>query len=685
MKMAINVSREMRFCNNYTAFICAFLTFMLVFISASPVFAKDSPVNRMQTHKARGLTIDALKLLEDGHWDGARKKIAESADPLASKIYLWMLLQKTRKEDWTDELFIKLSHFIRQNPEWPNVARMKVRAEGVMPETLSNEEVIAWYEDFRPQTPYGMERYVGAMVINGHREKAQKFLEEWWASSSISRDQQKRIFRDYKDYLTINAHKRRFDALLLRRDYANALGMAGLLGHGYKALAEARIALSKNRSSGLSELIDAVPEELQSDAGLLFERLRWRRKRGLTDGAVEILYQTPDASEIQNPEEWWQERHIIVRGLLQNGEYQKAYELSTIHVQDDGFAYAQAQWLAGWMALRFIHKPTEAYERFTALYTKVSMPISKSRAAYWAGRAASDMGQHAMARGWYKKAAEYQTTFYGQLAAAALSLEDQLPKRRLPYISHSQRQAYERSELMQSYDIFKTIGEQGIANDFVIAFLKSDESPKAYRFAAEKMAAQGNYNMAVKIAKRATRNGLFLTKQSYPTITKQLADINYAEWALVHAIIRQESMFDPDAQSGAGARGLMQLMPATARSMSKKVSLPYRRSWLTSKPKYNMTLGSYYIAKLVDRYDGSYPLAIAAYNAGPGRVDRWIRDFGDPRKDEIDLIDWIEMIPIYETRNYVQRVLEGVYVYRLRLKSIQMKPEQQLHVAIHAR
>lgn len=685
MKMVINVSREMRFCNNYTAFICAFLTFMSVFITASPVFAKDSPVNRMQTHKARTLTIEALQLLEEGNWDGARQKIAESADPLASKIYLWMVLQKTKKEEWTDDLFIRLSHFIRQNPEWPNVARMKVRAEGVMPETLSNEEVIAWYEDFSPQTPYGMERYVGAMVINGHREKAQKFLEEWWASSSISRDQQKRIFRDYKEYLTLNAHKRRFDALLLRKDYSNALGMAGLLGHGYKALAEARIALSKNRSSGLSELIDAVPEALQSDAGLLFERLRWRRKRGLTDGAVEILYQTPDASEIQNPEEWWQERHIIVRGLLQNGEYKKAYELSAIHVQDDGFAYAQAQWLAGWMALRFIHKPTEAYERFTALYTKVSMPISKSRAAYWAGRAASDMGQHAMARGWYKKAAEYQTTFYGQLAAAALSLEDQLPKRRLPYISHSQRQAYERSELMQSYDIFKTIGEQGIANDFVIAFLKSDESPKAYRYAAEKMATQGNFNMAVKIAKRATRNGLFLTKQSYPTITKQLADINYAEWALVHAIIRQESMFDPDAQSGAGARGLMQLMPATARSMSKKVSLPYRSSWLTSKPKYNMTLGSYYIANLVDRYDGSYPLAIAAYNAGPGRVDRWVRDFGDPRKDEIDLIDWIEMIPIYETRNYVQRVLEGVYVYRLRLKSIQMKPEQQLHVAIHAR
>ena len=683
--MAINLSRGKSFCNNSSAFIFVFIGFLVLLSYPPDVAAKDSPVNRLQTPRAKTLTIEALELIDKGEWDKARSKIAESKDPLATKIFHWLLLGNTKQKDWTNHLFISLSQFIRHNPEWPDIVRMKVRAEGVMPETLSNDEVIAWYTDFPPQTPYGMERYMDALIINGKKEEAKKYLADWWANSRITRGQQRKVFKQYGKYLTLDAHKRRFDALLLRKDYDNGLGIAGLLGPGYKALANARIALSKNKATGLAELIDKVPEELQNDPGLLFERLRWRRKHNLIKGAVEILYQTPHRDKVQNPEEWWTERHIVVRILLQKGKYQQAYELASQHIQRRGVSYAQAQWLAGWMALRFIHRPTEAYERFSALYTNVGMPISKSRAAYWAGRAAEDMEKLSMARSWYKKAAEYQTTFYGQLARAALALEDQLPNRRLPYISNTQRKAYKKTELIQASELFREAGKQDISEEFMLAFLKSDETPKSYRFAAEMVASQGNYNMAVKIAKKATRKGLFLTKQSYPTITNQLTDINYAEWALVHAIIRQESMFDPKAKSGAGARGLMQLMPATARSMSKLVSMPYKKKWLTTKPKYNMTLGAYYIASLVERYKGSYPLAIAAYNAGPGRVDDWIRAFGDPRRGEIDLIDWIELIPIYETRNYVQRVLEGVYVYRLRLKRIQMQPDKQLHVAIHAK
>ncbi len=679
--MAFNLSRGKGFCNNPFIFI-AFIAFLFLPVSA---FAKDSPINRMQTPEAKKQTLQALELIDNGQWDEARTIIAESRDPLAAKIFRWLVLAKTKQKDFTNQSFMSLSQFVRYNPEWPNIHSMKVRAEGVMPETLSNDEVIAWYNDFPPQTTYGIDRYMDALIINGETEKAKDFIAGWWSNSRITRDQQRKILKVYGDFLTVGAHKRRFDALLLRGDYDNGFAMAELLGNGYPALAKARRALAQNKGSGLGKLIDNVPEHLSNDPGLLYERLKWRRKRNLDDGAVEILYLTPDPDMVQNPKDWWTERHIIIRRLLQNGEYQKAYELASNHIQDSGGSYAQAQWLAGWMALRFIHKPTEAYERFSALYAKVNMPISKARASYWAGRAAQDMGQESLAHDWYRKAAQFQTTFYGQLAGAALSMKDKLPNTRLPYISKSQRRAYEKSELVQASELFRLHGKQDMSEDFLNAFLRLDETPKSYRFAAEKVANQGNHNMAVKIAKKATRKGLFLTKQSYPTITKQLVDINYAEWALVHAIIRQESMFDYKAKSHAGARGLMQLMPATARSMSKKVNMPYKASWLTDKPKYNMTLGAFYIARLVERYDGSYPLAIAAYNAGPGRVDAWIRDFGDPRTGAVDLLDWIELIPIYETRNYVQRVMEGVYVYRLRLKSIQMQPNTELHVAIHAK
>ena len=684
-KVNFNLSRRPRLCNSVLIFLAVLSGFLCALSFPQAARADDreySIYTRGQTKEAREQTVKALRLIDKNKWKEAQELVAESKDPLTAKIYHWLLLTNTDKGEWNNQLFISLSQFIRHNPQWPRVEKMKKTAEEVMPDTLSNDEVIAWYEDFPPQSFKAMRRYMDALIINGKRDQAKEMLARWWASSEISRSQQKQIVRDYKTYLTLDAHKKRCDTLLYKGEYGNALAIADLLGNGWPQIARARMALAKNKSSGLGRLIDAVPESLQNDPGLLYERLRWRRKRNLDKGALEILYKAPPAEQVQDEykERWWKERHIMIRRLLEKGQYQQAYELAAAHIQNDGFAYAQAQWLAGWLALRLIHSPTEAYERFTAFYAKVETPVSKSRAAYWAGRSAEDMGQSVMAQDWYKKAAEFKMTYYGQMAGAALSQENQLPQRRLPHLSSSQKEAYKRSELVQASDIFLDAGWFDISEDFLEAFLKKDETPKAYRFAAEHAAKKGGSHIAVKVAKEAMKKGLFLTKQAYPTITNQLKNISYTEWALIHALVRQESMFDIDARSSAGARGLMQLMPATAYHISKSARVPYRKKWLTSKPEYNITLGSYYISQLIDKYDGSYPLAIAAYNAGPRRVNKWLIQFGDPRKGEVDLIDWIELIPIYETRNYVQRVMEGLYIYRLRLKHIQKPPDAQLHV-----
>ncbi|PCI56077.1 MAG: transglycosylase [Alphaproteobacteria bacterium] len=682
-----NLSRTKPFGKNAHAFITAALFFIGFSVLFTPFscFAKANPVNRIQSAHAKALTTQALQDIEKGDWDAARKKIAQSKDPLASKIYHWLLLVNTKEADWTNQMFIRLSHFIRRNPEWPESSKMKVHAEGVMPETLSNAEVLAWYNDFPPKTPYGMGRYMDSLIIEGKRDQARLFLVDWWASTLTSRKQQKDIFKKYGSFLTLDAHKKRFDILLYRGYYDSARAIAAVLGQGYPALANARIALMKKRNSGLGALINKVPSYLQDDPGLLYERLHWRRKKGFHDGALEILAKSPNASKISNPKKWWVERHIMMRYLLGKGQYKGAYALARKHVQETGFSYAQAEWLTGWLALRFMHKPTEAYERFTALYQKVKTPVSKARAAYWAGRAAQGMKQKDLAQRWYKKAAEFQTVFYGQLAGAALSRSNQLPQSKLPHLSQSERREYRKNELVQVSGLFKAAGMTDRADDFLYAFLNNDETPKSYRFAAELVAGHGNFYSAVKIAKKATRKGLFLTKQSYPTITKQLTAIDSVEWALIHALIRQESMFDYTAKSPAGARGLMQLMPTTARETSKKINVAYKKGWLTSRPKYNILLGSAYMERLLERYDGSYPLAIAAYNAGPGRVNSWLKSYGDPRRENIDLVDWIELIPIYETRNYVQRVLENVYIYRLRLNNIQRQPKEGLHVAIHAK
>ncbi len=659
----------------------AFLVLLLALMQVMPAMARENPVNRIQSSEAKRLTMEAINEAGKGRWDAAKSKVAQSKDPLAAKVYHWLLLVNAEKKDWTNEMFIRLSHFIRQNPEWPEISKMKVSAEGVMPPNLSNAEVIAWYNDFPPKTVYGTERYIDALLIEGKREKAQKMIASWWAKTLVSREQQRKIFQKYGGYLTLDAHKSRFDALLRHKHYESAKAIAAVLGQGYPALANARIALAKEKKSGLTALINKVPSYLQDDPGLLYERLHWRRERKFNDGAIEILLNAP--GNIKDHKKWWTERHIIMRRVMEQGDYNLAYKLGAGHKQKEGFSYAQAQWLTGWLALRFMNKPTEGYERFSALYDKVSTPVSKARAAYWAGRAATGLRQHDLAKTWYKKASEFKTVYYGQMASAALSLKDRLPKKKSPQISRSERKEFDKSELVQAYFIFDAVDKKREAGHFIDAFLRQNATPKGYRYMAERLAKKGDFYGAVRVAKKASSKGLFLTKQSYPTITKHLTDIHAAEWALIHALIRQESMFDYTAKSHAGARGLMQLMPATAREVSKKVGQPYNKAWLTDRPDYNMMLGAQYISEMIERYD-SYPLAIAAYNAGPGRVDKWLKVYGDPRKD-VNMIDWIEMIPIYETRNYVQRVMENTYVYRLILDGIQLQPKNQLHVALHAK
>ncbi len=646
--------------------------------------AFESPANRKQSKTARSLTVEAVKLIDQGKWEEGRQKIAQSKDPFAAKIFYWLQLTKGEQKEWSNESFIRLSAFIRDNPNWPNRSKMIARAEGVMPEELSNAEVIVWYDSLPPRTPYGMERYMDALIIEGKHDQAKKFLAKWWASTLISKDRQREIFKKYGGYLTIDAHKKRFEELLQKGHHDNAIAIANVLGQGYPALAKARIALSTNQKSNVTALINAVPVYLQDNPGLLYDRLHWRRTRNMDDGATEILLMNLPKDAILNRQDWWKERHIIIRRLLEKRRYSSAYKVAEKHIQTEGFPHAQAQWITGWLALHYMNKPTEAYERFSALYPKVKTPVSKARASYWAGRAAQAMGQMGLARDWYKKASEFQTVYYGQMASSAVSKDINLPKNKIPKIRSSEYERFEENEFFQGFEVFKAANQSHNADRFLNAFLSNDETPKAYRFAAEKLAKHNDYYNAVKVAKKASYKGMFLTKQAYPTITKHLRDVHSAEWALIHALIRQESMFDFNAKSHAGALGLMQLMPATARHVSKKMNLQYNKGWLTENPKYNIHLGSYYIGSMIDRYNGSYPLAIAAYNAGPGRVDKWLEIYGDPRKGDVNMIDWIELIPIYETRNYVQRVLENTYIYRLRLKDIQSHPAQDLHIAFHS-
>lgn len=604
-----------------------------------------------------------------------RDVLASTKDPLASKLYYWMMFTRERK----GYEYVHLAQFIRHNPEWPGIKGMRALAENSMPSNLTPTEVAAWFTDYPPLTARGTDRYLQALFEQGRKDIAKKFLADWWADTLMTREEQKALYAKYGLFIDREAHTRRLDRLLFAEQYTNARAIAALLGPGYPELTEARIALAEEKPNA-GAVINQVPRKLQEDPGLLYERLRWRRRNNLDIEAMEILHKNPPADRIQNPEDWWKERHIIIRRLIERKSFESAYLLAEDHMQKEGTSYAEAEWMAGWLALRFLDKPQRALEHFEALYAKVETPVSKARAAYWAGRAAKAMSAQDIAQKWYKEAAKYQTVFYGQMAGAELGMEEALPNAAPPAITAEDEAALNAREMIQAAKLFDAAGMRKESSRFVQAFAESENTPKAFLFAAETAADMGHNDDAVRISKEATKQGLFLTAQSYPVIANQLRNVPI-EWALVHAIIRQESMFDSGAESPAGALGMMQLMPGTAREVAKKLGVAHQTGWLLQRPDHNIQLGSKYLSDMINRFDGSYAMAAAAYNAGPGRVNEWIEDFGDPRTGQVDMIDWIEMIPISETRNYVQRVMEATYVYRLRLKNVQKQPFIPIHIA----
>jgi len=384
----------------------------------------------------------------------------------------------------------------------------------------------------------------------------------------------------------------------------------------------------------------------------------------LDEKALELLWDVPANQEFANL--WWKERSRQVRYALDGGRHEDAYLLATSHIQRKGRYFADAQWHAGWVALRYGNKPLEAARYLTTLYESVTTPISRARAAYWVGRALEASGGSAAANAWYTRAAENNTTFYGQLAANKLpSTVTHLRSDPLPTALSLVNS--DLDELITTAKALDEIGQNKLARDFLRVAARAAQSREDAAAIAAAARALGYLDLSVFAARRAARAGLILMEAGYPVVDVPTTDA--PEQALTLAIIRQESNFDKDARSRVGARGLMQLMPATARQVARGLKIPYVLSRLTAEPDFNLRVGSSYLQAQLEAFGGSYVLAVAAYNAGPHRVTQWLKERGDPRNPDIDMIDWIERIPFAETRNYVQRVLEALHVYRLRLGS----------------
>ncbi|MCW8862730.1 MAG: lytic transglycosylase domain-containing protein [Rhodospirillales bacterium] len=598
----------------------------------------------------------AFKEMSKGHWKQALAIATNIADPLPAKILRWM--DYTRPG--TDASFEEIADFIEQNPTWPSQYSLRRRAEEAMPLTIPGNVILAWFSKHDPVSIDGEIRLIAALLDNDQKDEAIQRIRKSWVEGNFGNKQERSFYSHYRGFLTYQDHVERSERLMWEGRATPARRMLWRLNAADRALAEARIMLMRNRGN-VDRAIARVPGNLRSHPGLIYERLRWRRRKGMDLAARELL--DPPPENLVVPEKWWGERSLLARRALQDGHISEAYRLAAEHALSEGASYAEAEWLAGWIALRFLNEPDTAYRHFNAMYQSVSFPVSRSRGAYWLARAAGARGDEKLARDWFITAAQHPTTFYGQLAMNAASPNGDLSMPPSPAPTAEDKKAFTENELTRAIALLKQLDVSDPVRAFINALYDDRDTPGWHTLLAHLTQQIDRPDLGVVIAKKAIRDGNFMGS-GYPSVDVPNETEGAMDKALVQAVIRQESAFQTDATSPVGARGLMQLMPGTARMTAKSMNIHYSRDKLTRDPGYNISIGTKYLGSLIEKYDGSFVLALAAYNAGPSRVNQWIGIHGDPRDRSVDAIDWIELIPFDETRNYVQRVLENLVVYR---------------------
>ncbi|MBE0531644.1 MAG: lytic transglycosylase domain-containing protein [Rhodospirillales bacterium] len=643
--------------------LATFLGAVIVTAVAGLAAASAAPLSASDFKAAKS----AFTSIEKNQWKSAHQHAAEATDPLVAKIVRWF--DYTRPE--TDADFASIVAFLEGEAQWPSRFDLRRRAEEKLPGTMSPREVLAWFERYPPVSTDGLMRHATALMAVGKDEGAHAAVRKAWIEGDFGKSQEQDFFRRFRGLLTPADHRARLERLLWEDRHWWAQHMLFRVDADTRVLAEARLALMAGKG-GIDRLIDRVPAKLKNDPGLIYERLRWRRKKGRYESARELLKDLPP--DPLHPRKWWIERDILARRALDDGSITDAYRIAKEHglkpTEANVREYADAEWLAGWIALRLLGDHAIAMDHFVAMYQVVQYPISRSRGAYWAARAAETMGMPRVANLWYAAAARLPTTFYGQLALAKLAPESALKFPAAPQPTAEEVAAFKDHELARAIEILGQLGETARLRPFLLTLAAVSDQPGWRAMTADLALFAGRPDLGVLTAKNADRDGHILLKSGYPTVELPASgEMNgrRVEPALALAVIRQESAFWPEAISSAGARGLMQLMPNTAKHVAKVVNVAYAHERLTGDPDYNLKLGTAYLAQMVDDFGGSYVLALAAYNAGPSRARQWIRELGNPGQSWADTIDWIESIPFGETRNYIQRVLENLQVYRNRL------------------
>ncbi|MBR9842882.1 MAG: lytic transglycosylase domain-containing protein [Rhodobacteraceae bacterium] len=621
------------------------VVFVALVTALSPALAADTPVAR------------ALDAVREKDWATARQELRNES-PIARDIVEWHRLRAG--EGRPSEVLT----FLSRHPDWPGLPYLRKQSEEAF-EGANPGQIEALFAYGPPQTPEGVLLMARTLEAKNRHDEAKALVVAAWKEMAIGPRSHAQFLDRYGRLLRPH-HAARMDHVLWQGWESNTDRMMPLVSDDWKRLARARIGL-RQQVNGVDDLIAAIPTKLQGDPGLAYERFLWRARKNRDASAIELLLAQSKADNLGRASEWAGRRRALAREKMREGAYGTAYNIAATHglSPSDGYAYSDCEWIAGYVALRFLNKPGVALQHFVRFEQSVETPISLGRAGYWMGRAYEAMGDKPAAQRAYAGGGAHQTSFYGLLAAEKAGLPPSADLRGDEVFPKWQSAAFTQSSVHKAARLLLEAGNLTLAERFWVHLAETQDRDTLGQMGT--MAQElGAPHVAVMLGKQMVRRGIVLPGPYYalhPLVNSRLPVP--PEMAL--AIARRESEFDPSVVSGAGARGLMQVMPGTARQVAAAIGQPYSHAWLTSDPDYNVTLGTSYLAGLAREFDGNVILVSAGYNAGPSRPERWMKERGDPRRRGVDMIDWIEHIPFSETRNYVMRVAESLPVYRARL------------------
>jgi len=580
-------------------------------------------------------------------------------DPIARKLSEWVILRSDDNGASSD----RYRAFIGENPSWPSQIFFRRRGEAALwDDRRDDAAVLAFFDGEQPLSGKGKFMLARAMLARGDRATAQRLLRDAWRNDSFSGDVEEQALAQFGALLNGGDFKARMDTMLYGSDDAGALRAAKRLGAGYVTLAKAHIAVD-HKSSNARALLAAVPHDLHGDPGYIFNKIQLLRREDKIAEAGRLMLSAPrDPARIVNTNEWWIERRLVARKLLDNNEPRTAYLVARDSaVPERGIYQTEREFTAGWIALRFLNDPHTAAQHFARIGVNTSNPTALARAGYWQGRAAEAAGRHQDAQRAYQAAAVQSTSYYGQLARAKLGLP-QLALHEAP-----RSRGGERLEIVRALNLLYALEEQELAIP-ILADMGENADPDALAALCEVTQRHNDARGMLLIGKAALNRGLPFDHYAYPVSgIPPYKDIGpQVEKAIVYAIARQESAFNPKVVSPAQAYGLLQVTPGAGKYVTRKYGASFDLARLKSDPSYNATLGAAELGGLIEDYRGSYIMTFAGYNAGRGSVRKWIERYGDPRDPNVDAVDWVEKIPFSETRNYVQRIMENLQVYRAR-------------------